>query len=261
MDKSTTLIVLKKTKLGETDLIINGFCEDGHQLRAVAKGARKPGSKLGVHLELYSRTRVLVNNGSRSLGIITEAQTIQSNEKCRADVLHSAGAAAIVELLDKISAESDGDVRLFALVCEALRCVGDVDDSVVRLITATALLKIASQTGVRPSLKDCVYCGAPMSVGSRSKVAFSLAQGGVVCEQCLPEIVEQGYRSEEPQLIEWAEVAITSRFKDLETCDLARTKDTSCDDLGQALLVWVREWIRFHLVNRLKSLDFLITFR
>ena len=34
-------IVLKKTKLSETDLIVTLFTEEGVQVRAVAKGARK----------------------------------------------------------------------------------------------------------------------------------------------------------------------------------------------------------------------------
>jgi DNA repair protein RecO (recombination protein O) len=263
-DAATTLIVLKKTKLGETDLIITGFSEEGHQVRAVAKGARKPGSKLGVHLELYSQTRVLVSKG-RSLGIITEAQTVKSNESCRSDVLHSAGAAAIVELLDKVSAESDADPRLFALVSEALRSVGAVRDNAVRLISAAALLKIASQTGVRPSLKECVLCGSPVGdvagAGVGGKVAFSFPQGGVICELCVPEIIEQGYATLDPKMIEWASVLITGRFKDLEIHALVAEDSAACDDLGQILLEWTREWIRFHLVNRLKSLDFLISFR
>lgn len=35
-------LVLKKTKLGESDLILTCLKDDGSQLRAVAKGARKP---------------------------------------------------------------------------------------------------------------------------------------------------------------------------------------------------------------------------
>ena len=37
-------IVLRKTKLAETDLIVTLLADDGTQRRAVAKGARKPSS-------------------------------------------------------------------------------------------------------------------------------------------------------------------------------------------------------------------------
>ena len=40
--------VLDRTKLGETDLILTLLSSNGAQLRAVAKGARKPGGKLAM---------------------------------------------------------------------------------------------------------------------------------------------------------------------------------------------------------------------
>jgi DNA repair protein RecO (recombination protein O) len=264
--QSTTMLVLRKTKLGETDLIITGFSEEGRQLRAVAKGARKPGSKLGVHLELYSVARVLLHEG-RNLDVVTEASGIRSNETCRRDLLHSAGAAVVVELLDKVSMDGDTEARLFPLSCEALRCVGEVPDEGVALIAAAALLKIASQLGFRPSLRECVFCGGgglPAANGvrdddgapadARQHVTFSFAQGGTICPSCLPEAPPGSYLDIDAQLIDWADALIASRFADLE-----RYANAEHGDLGRALLNFAREWLRFHLTPRLKSLDFLLT--
>jgi DNA repair protein RecO (recombination protein O) len=275
--QSTTILVLRKTKLGETDLIITGFTDEGRQVRAVAKGARRPGSKLGVHLELYSVTRVLLHKG-RSLDIIVEAVGICGNEDCRGDVVHSAGAAVIVEMLDKVSADGDTEPRLFPLAVEALRCVGAVPDGGVALIAAAALLKMAAQLGFRPSLRECVFCGgSPAAVAAESgdggqgdgaaerderqgdeaagRVAFSFDQGGVICAACLPEAAPGGCLEVDTQLIDWVDALITSRFAELE-CHATDEHEA----LGQALLRFSREWLRFHLVNRLKSLDFLLTF-
>ena len=44
----TRAIVLDKTKLGESDLILELLAENGSLVRAVAKGARKPGSRLAA---------------------------------------------------------------------------------------------------------------------------------------------------------------------------------------------------------------------
>jgi DNA repair protein RecO (recombination protein O) len=260
-DQSTTILVLKKTKLAETDLIITGFSDEGHQVRAVTKGARRPGSKLGAHLELYSLARVLLHKG-RNLDIITEASRLVSNESCRKDLIHSAGAAVIVELLDRVSADGDTEPRLFSLAGEALRCVGAIPDEGVFLIAAAAILKIAAQLGVRPSLQRCALCGQenPAILGVKSaseappaRVAFSLSQGGVVCKDCLPEESPGSYTHVDTQLIEWAAILITSKFVDLE-----QYANTEYEALGVTLLGFSRDWLRFHLVNRLKSLDFLL---
>jgi DNA repair protein RecO (recombination protein O) len=265
-DQSTTILVLKKTKLAETDLIITGFSDEGHQVRAVVKGARRPGSKLGAHLELYSLTRVLLHKG-RNLDVATEAFGLVSNESCRTDIIHSAAAAVIVELLDKVSADGDVEPRLFPLACEALRCVGAVPDEGVALIAAAAILKIAAQLGVRPSLRRCVLCGGAISEAPsgddegakgaiaprRAAVAFSADQGGVICENCRPEAALGSSATIDAQLVEWAATLITSRFVDLE-----RYADAEHEELGTALLTFSRDWLRHHLVPRLKSLDFLL---
>ena len=44
----TKVLVLDKTKLKETDLILTLLDERGRQVRAVAKGARKPGGRLAA---------------------------------------------------------------------------------------------------------------------------------------------------------------------------------------------------------------------
>jgi DNA repair protein RecO (recombination protein O) len=277
---SARLIVLRKTKLGETDLIITGFSDEGRQVRAVAKGARKPGSKLGVHLELYSIARVLLHKG-RNLDIITEASCLASNEACRADVFHSAGAAIIVETLDKVSADGDSEPRLFPLVSEALRCVGAVSGEGVALIAAAAVLKMAAQLGFRPSLEECVCCGAPRAAARANgegsalahddtafvapdTLAFSFEQGGVICDACFHEQAEHlgheerrpegGCQRQNAQLITWVDALLTSRFVELETY-----ADAKHADLGRTLLEFAREWLRCHLVSRLKSLDFLLS--
>ena len=56
----TRAIVLDRTKLGETDLILTLLAEDGSQRRAVAKGARKPGGRLAARVELFSECDLLL---------------------------------------------------------------------------------------------------------------------------------------------------------------------------------------------------------
>jgi recombinational DNA repair protein (RecF pathway) len=123
----------------------------------------------------------------------------------------------------------------------------------VTLIAAAAVLKIASQLGFRPSLKECVFCGAPV-LPATATVAFSAAQGGCVCAACLLEATSGACKTVASSLIGWAEVLITSRFTELE-----RYADAEHAATGLALLEFARDWLRAHLVPRLKSLDFLLS--
>lgn len=276
---SATVIVCKKTKLAETDLIITGFSEQGRQVRAVAKGARKPGSRLGAHLELYAVAKLLLHKG-RNLDTVVEAQSVASNASCRADVLHSAAAAVIVELLDKVSADAADDPRLFAMTAAALSSVGAVDEPGVMLVCAAAILKLSAQLGLRPSLQHCAACGqavatataevqpagcgiaaAPQPGDSQahrtsSTYLFSFSGGGIICDDCQAEMSEAGCKPLDAQLLAWANTLLVSRFKDLE-----RFGGQEYQQLGRVLLEFSREWLRCHLLPRLKSLDFLLSFR
>ncbi len=62
----TKALVLDKTKLKETDLILTLVDERGRQIRAVAKGARKPGGRLAARCELFCTVDLLIARGRSS---------------------------------------------------------------------------------------------------------------------------------------------------------------------------------------------------
>jgi DNA repair protein RecO (recombination protein O) len=59
-------VVIKRIKLGESDRILTLYSESSGKIKAVAKGARRTASKLGGHVEMLTRSQLLVAKG-RSL--------------------------------------------------------------------------------------------------------------------------------------------------------------------------------------------------
>ena len=115
----TLAIVLDKTKLRETDLIFTLLAENGRQLRAVGKGARKPGSRLAARCELGCKVDLLLAHG-RSLDVVAEATLVEA----------TLGAAPSYELLSAASALAD-----VAKAC----CFEDAEDPFVYQITLRAV--------------------------------------------------------------------------------------------------------------------------
>ena len=76
--RNDRVVVLRKTKLGESDLILTLLSSDGSQIRAVAKGARKPKSPFSTRLELHAVSDVLIAQG-RSLDIVKEARLTRAS--------------------------------------------------------------------------------------------------------------------------------------------------------------------------------------
>ena len=71
---STQAIVLRRTNYGEADRILNLLTPSGTKVSAIAKGVRKPKSKLAGGLELLAVCDVTLVEGRGSMGLITSAR-------------------------------------------------------------------------------------------------------------------------------------------------------------------------------------------
>lgn len=241
-------LVLRKTKLGEADLIITLLAENGSQLRVVAKGARKPSSSFAARLELGSVCDLLCSMG-KSLDIVKEVRLVQSNELLRRDLEHSSLVAPMLELLDRstqISLEND---RLFPMSVSALEHMQQVSLQTSLALCAAHLLKTLAYLGVRPNLDSCSLCGATVDLASSEEFSFSYAEGGLVCSAC------KRYTNSvilPAETLRWMNFFLKSTFKEIVVQSVPTEASFS-------VLHVCQEGIREHLGFRLKSLSFLFT--
>ncbi|TLM98644.1 MAG: DNA repair protein RecO, partial [Actinobacteria bacterium] len=149
------VLVLRKTKLGETDTILTLLASDGHQVRAVAKGLRKPGSRFGGRLEPYSVVDLLLHSG-KSLEIVTEARTVAAHAPLREDLDRTSAAAVIADVLDKMSVEVQHEPRLFGLSTATLDVLDTAETASLPVIVVAFLVKAMAMHGYRPELDSCV---------------------------------------------------------------------------------------------------------
>ena len=94
---SLRALVLRRTKLGESDLILTLLSEDGSQKRAVAKGARRPKSSFAARTEPFCVIDALCATG-RSLDILKEARLVAAHDALRCNLEASAAAAPVAGL-------------------------------------------------------------------------------------------------------------------------------------------------------------------
>jgi DNA repair protein RecO (recombination protein O) len=73
----TEAIIIKKIKLGEADRILTLYTSDYGKIEAVAKGVRRPKSKMAGHLELLTHSQLRLAHG-RNLDTIIGTQKMIS---------------------------------------------------------------------------------------------------------------------------------------------------------------------------------------
>ena len=158
----TKVLVLDKTKLKETDLILTMLDERGRQVRAVAKGARKPGGRLAARCELFCTVDMLLAHG-RSLDVVSQAELMEAPLGAAPDYETTCAASAIAEVARVCSFEDAEDPFTFAITQRALALVGSgLDTAHMDLLVAAYVFKLLSHVGYRPDFSACVLCGDPM---------------------------------------------------------------------------------------------------
>ena len=242
-------LVLRKTKLGETDLVLTLLAEDGSQMRAVAKGARKPANAFSARLELYSVADVLCSKG-RSLDVVCEARLLESNERVRLDLEHAAAAAPMAELLDRVTQDGLESPKLFACTRAAFACMGGLDACQVPSVCAAHLLKTLAFSGLRPSLDSCAACGGPVaSADVAGDVYVSFREGGVVCAACRTQVDATFVPA---STVAWMRFLLGATFAEVVESGMGL-------DSAFSVLRFCQEWVREHVGASLKSLNFLFS--
>lgn len=190
-DLHTNAIVIKKTKLSETDMIYTFLAEDGSQIRAVAKGARKPASTFAARLEMFSNVDVLFAQG-KNLDIVREVKIIKSYAKIRQNIEKTSCAYPACELLVKTTQRGLVSDNLYPVTINFLNEVEEIDDTFYLKALCTAhLIKVCSFIGFRPSLASCVSCNDDMTGALENmnlKLNFSFEDGGVICPNCAKKV-------------------------------------------------------------------------
>ena len=239
----TRAIVLDRTKLAEQDLILTLLAADGCQVRAVAKGARKPGGRLAARVELFCETDFLLAAG-RSLDVVSEAQTVEPHVALRGDYERVAAASAVAEVARLTCYEDAPDGFLHPICSRALRaCEEAADRAHLDLVVAAYALKVLAHGGWRPELATCCACG------DAAVAYFSAAAGGVLCASCAREVA--GAHQVTPGQVAWLRALLASTFDELLAAQV---------DEGTALELLCVSHVRAatHLAARLRAMEFFV---
>ena len=174
----TEAIIIKKIKLGEADRILTLYTPYLGKIRAVARGVRRPRSKLSGHLELLTHSLVSLARG-RNLDTITGSQTINSFLPLKSKLELTSQALYAIELVDQFTADHIENHPLFQLLLETMHHLCQAGDN--ELVLRYFELHLLNEVGYRPQLQQCVSCHSPLKPVTN---AFSPRAGGVLCPKC-----------------------------------------------------------------------------
>lgn len=239
--------MLHRINLGEHDRILTLYTLDRGKLNVVAKGSRKPVSKLAGATELFTHSRLQLAVG-RNLDVVTQAEITDPFHRIRSDLARIAHASLMAELVDRFTEERDPHPEILDLTVDCLRALEHTHDP--DLVTHLFQLHLLAGLGYCPHLAGCVACHDPSGA---QPVAFCAALGGAVCAAHRRGRTDAfGVRPET--------LALARAFLGIAPSNgeaLALLSSHAGPDVRRELDRVIRSHILFHLQRPLRSLDFI----
>lgn len=169
-----------------SSLVISLFTRELGLISALAKGARRPRSRLGAATSLFAHSRtLLVPPRSGELYLVTEAELLNPFSQLAADYQLLLAASLIAEFLLRTLPPRHPEERIFTLLLiylEQLSQPAVADSGTVRLLVLSFLLKALAFLGYRPELNRCSQCSQELQPPCR----FDPETGSLVCVRCAP---------------------------------------------------------------------------
>ncbi|OZM57734.1 DNA repair protein RecO [Lottiidibacillus patelloidae] len=169
-------IVIRSIDYGESNKIITLFTKEFGKVGVMARGAKKPKSRLASTTQLFTCGYFLFQKSTK-LGTLQQAEVLTPLRMIQSDIIKTAYAAYFVELLDKCTEERKSSTAIYEFLYYSLVYLNEgIDEQVLKYIFEMKMLILL---GIQPHVNGCKSCGV-----LDEKYSFSIKEGGFLCKRC-----------------------------------------------------------------------------
>lgn len=177
----TEAIVLRGLDLGEADRVLTVLTPHLGKLKVIAKGVRRPRSRIGGGLEPLGDVDLVLAIG-RTFDIVTQSQLRDPHLGLRNDLHATAAGWYLADLADRFCEERAESAAAFDLLGTGLAALDHAPDNAARESVARWYeLRLLEIMGYRPELTVCIECGAELGPEGNG---YGATAGGVVGPEC-----------------------------------------------------------------------------
>lgn len=175
---SVEAVVVRASDFGEADRLVTLLTPFRGLVRAVARGARKPKSRIGGNIDLLRHINASLNEG-RNLHNVSQAQSASSLRGLHSGLEKMATGLYMAELAERFSVEGGTNAPLFNHLVRMLQILDA--EPLHPLMSRWFEIQVLRINGFTPTVNQCVDCGAELEPQGH---VFSPERGGIVCPNC-----------------------------------------------------------------------------
>jgi DNA repair protein RecO (recombination protein O) len=179
-------MVLSRFELGEADRVLTLLTPHDGKLKAIAKGVRRPKSRIGGSVEPFAELQLVLARG-RTFDVITSASVGEAWLHLRDRLESTATAWYLAELAERAVEERASAYPVYVLLRRAYQLLDDgmAPERVARWFE----FGLADALGMRPEVERCVECDRVLEQSEGYRWVPAL--GGVLCEDHASPPAEQ----------------------------------------------------------------------
>jgi DNA repair protein RecO (recombination protein O) len=239
----TDAIVLSRFDYGEADRILTLITPANGKIKAIAKGIRRPTSRIGGSVEPFAELKLVLAHG-RTFDVLTQVSVVHPWLRLRDDLVSFGTASYLAELANGTLEERHAAESVYILLKRAYEILdsGMSPGRVARWFE----MHLADELGVRPEVDRCVECGRLLEADERYRWVPPL--GGVLCDRCPgPPFERAGLSLEALKLLK------AYQRQDVEAIAALRLRP----EVEREVEIAMRDFLAFSLDRRPRSLAFL----
>ena len=182
----TQAINLKNYPLNDNDSIVVMFSKTKGLLHAIAKGAKRPKSKLGARIQMFVANDIMLNEG-KNLDTIAQAQSLNTFSKIRSDLDKMSYSMYIGELVNSFCSNADSQSENFEEIYNLIfntyeKIASSKDKKEIILNTLKFQINIINILGWGLDFEYCSMCQKKIE-----QDAIYTTSHGMLCENCAKE--------------------------------------------------------------------------
>ena len=174
---NTEGIVVRTRNLGEADRIAILLTPDHGLVSCVARGARKPKSRVGGQTDLLRHISAALVVGRSELLVISQVETIDAHLGLQTDLDRLTLGSHMAESGEQLSTEGAENRDLFHLLRDSLGYAESADVATLPMLRLWHDVRLLTVSGWEPELFRCVRTGVELTEGDHW---WSALEGGVV---------------------------------------------------------------------------------
>ena len=246
--QSSEAIVLNRIPLGDTSLLVTVYARSFGKVKLVARGARRPKSRMASSLQPFCVITVSYNRReNRELQHLSKVEPGPFFRHIGEDLTRVGYASAVCELVNRLVLGEEPGEELFRLIIRTLEAIDGLSAEACELLFWRFQLEFADIYGTGPEFSTCMGCG---KYPEEASVRFSPSLGGVLCRDCQ-------FQDSEAMQLSLGTTRLLSRVREMPLEHLPRLKPvrTSRQEIQRA----IRAFYLYQMDDgrELKSLKFL----